>query len=201
MAVYSRCATRLRERSLKLIDPRLSMLERPWRTLGTNRALGTRSSRLTSCARTAIGLKVKDGIVLAVEKLVHSKLLVPHANRRIQTIDRHIGLVRGEHPLTLSTTESSHRRLPLDSLRMGGISATGPEMKPPIIVKRTTPLPPSKSVPSIKITACTHGTTISRLLQIALVSTFRRTRCTPLCVLLASAQSWVLWTTPGLHYS
>ncbi|KAH9482837.1 Proteasome subunit alpha type-3 [Psilocybe cubensis] len=41
---------------------------------------------------TAIGLKVKDGIVLAVEKLVHSKLLVPGANRRIQTIDRHIGL-------------------------------------------------------------------------------------------------------------
>jgi len=41
---------------------------------------------------TAIGLKVKGGIVLAVEKLVHSKLLVPGANRRIQTIDRHIGL-------------------------------------------------------------------------------------------------------------
>ncbi|PFH52526.1 hypothetical protein AMATHDRAFT_139604 [Amanita thiersii Skay4041] len=41
---------------------------------------------------TAIGLKVKDGVVLAVEKLVHSKLLVPAANRRIQTIDRHIGL-------------------------------------------------------------------------------------------------------------
>lgn len=44
--------------------------------------------------RTAIGLRVKDGVVLAVEKLVHSKLLVPGANRRIQTVDRHIGLVR-----------------------------------------------------------------------------------------------------------
>lgn len=44
--------------------------------------------------RTAIGLKVKDGVVLAVEKLIHSKLSVPEANRRIQTIDRHIGLVR-----------------------------------------------------------------------------------------------------------
>lgn len=43
--------------------------------------------------RTAIGLRVKDGVVLAVEKLVHSKLLVPGVNRRIQTIDRHIGLV------------------------------------------------------------------------------------------------------------
>jgi len=41
---------------------------------------------------TAIGLRVKDGVVLAVEKLVHSKLLVPGANRRIQTIDKHIGL-------------------------------------------------------------------------------------------------------------
>jgi 20S proteasome subunit alpha 7 len=46
-------------------------------------------------SRTTIGLRVKDGIVLAVEKLVHSKLLVPGAsNRRIQTIDKHIGLVR-----------------------------------------------------------------------------------------------------------
>ncbi|KAI0796550.1 20S proteasome subunit [Abortiporus biennis] len=41
---------------------------------------------------TVIGLKVKDGIVFAVEKLIHSKLLVPEANKRIQTIDRHIGM-------------------------------------------------------------------------------------------------------------
>jgi len=41
---------------------------------------------------TVIGLKCKDGVVLAVEKLVHSKLLVPESNRRIQTIDRHIGM-------------------------------------------------------------------------------------------------------------
>ena len=51
---------------------------------------------VNGCSRTTIGLRVKDGIVLAVEKLVHSKLLVPGAsNRRIQTIDRHIGLVNG----------------------------------------------------------------------------------------------------------
>ena len=43
---------------------------------------------------TAIGLRVKDGVVLAVEKLIHSKLLVPGANRRIQTIERHIGMVK-----------------------------------------------------------------------------------------------------------
>ncbi|KAI6034263.1 20S proteasome subunit [Pisolithus microcarpus] len=41
---------------------------------------------------TAIGLRVKDGIVLAVERLIHSKLLVPGANRRIQAVDRHIGM-------------------------------------------------------------------------------------------------------------
>jgi len=41
---------------------------------------------------TAIGLRVKDGVVLAVEKLIHSKLLLPGANRRIQTVDRHIGM-------------------------------------------------------------------------------------------------------------
>jgi 20S proteasome alpha/beta subunit len=43
--------------------------------------------------RTAIGMRVKDGVVLAVEKLVTSKLLLPGANRRIQTVDRHMGLV------------------------------------------------------------------------------------------------------------
>jgi len=36
---------------------------------------------------------VKDGVVLAVEKLVTSKLLLPGANRRIQTVDRHMGIV------------------------------------------------------------------------------------------------------------
>lgn len=43
--------------------------------------------------RTALGIRTKDGVVLAVEKLVHSKLLVPGSNRRIQTIDPHVGLV------------------------------------------------------------------------------------------------------------
>lgn len=43
--------------------------------------------------RTAIGLRVKDGVVLAVEKLIQSKLLVQGANRRIQSADLHIGIV------------------------------------------------------------------------------------------------------------
>ncbi|KAG7191695.1 putative proteasome subunit alpha type-7 [Scheffersomyces spartinae] len=41
---------------------------------------------------TSIGIKCKDGIVLAVEKIINSKLLVPGTNRRIQTIDRHVGV-------------------------------------------------------------------------------------------------------------
>lgn len=41
---------------------------------------------------TSIGIKCKDGIVLAVEKIINSKLLVPGRNKRIQTIDRHIGV-------------------------------------------------------------------------------------------------------------
>jgi 20S proteasome subunit alpha 7 len=43
--------------------------------------------------RTAIGLRVKDGVVLAVEKIIHSKLLMPESNKRILTIDRNIGYV------------------------------------------------------------------------------------------------------------
>lgn len=42
----------------------------------------------------AIGVRCKDGIVLAVEKLVVSKLLVKGANRRIIAADEHIGVVR-----------------------------------------------------------------------------------------------------------
>jgi len=41
---------------------------------------------------TSIGIRVKDGIVFGVEKLVHSKLLEPGSNRRIQSIDKHIGM-------------------------------------------------------------------------------------------------------------
>ena len=42
-----------------------------------------------------LGLRCKDGVVLAVEKLVISKLLVEGSNRRIYNADRHVGVVRG----------------------------------------------------------------------------------------------------------
>lgn len=42
---------------------------------------------------TAIGLRGKDGVVFAVEKLVTSKLYEPGANHRIFNIDKHVGMV------------------------------------------------------------------------------------------------------------
>ena len=79
-----------------------------------------------------IGLRVKDGVVLAVEKLVHSKLLVPGANRRIQTIDHHIGLVRSH--ISNFDPRSQPPRLALDSWQMDAIFLTGREMRPLAIV-------------------------------------------------------------------
>ena len=42
---------------------------------------------------TSVGIRCKDGVVLAVEKVISSKLLKPGANKRIATIDRHMGVV------------------------------------------------------------------------------------------------------------
>ncbi|EAS31781.1 proteasome component C1 [Coccidioides immitis RS] len=42
---------------------------------------------------TAIGIRCKDGVILAVEKIVSSRLLKPGANKRIATVDRNIGIV------------------------------------------------------------------------------------------------------------
>lgn len=39
----------------------------------------------------AVGIRCHDGIVLGVERLLHSKLLVKGSNRRIQSVDEHIG--------------------------------------------------------------------------------------------------------------
>lgn len=41
---------------------------------------------------TVIGLRGKDGVVFAVEKLVTSKLYEPGPNK-IFTVDKHIGMV------------------------------------------------------------------------------------------------------------
>ncbi|XRB02229.1 proteasome subunit alpha 7 [Pycnococcus provasolii] len=41
---------------------------------------------------TVLGLRVRDGVVLAIEKPVISKLAVPGANRRILSADRSVGM-------------------------------------------------------------------------------------------------------------
>lgn len=43
---------------------------------------------------TSIGIRCKDGVVLAVEKVITSKLLKSGANKRIASVDRHLGVVR-----------------------------------------------------------------------------------------------------------
>lgn len=43
--------------------------------------------------RTAIAIRGKDGVVFGIEKLVTSKLHEPGSNKRLFTVDRHIGVV------------------------------------------------------------------------------------------------------------
>ena len=43
---------------------------------------------------TCVGIRCKDGVVLAAEKIITSKLLKPGANKKIATVDRNVGVVR-----------------------------------------------------------------------------------------------------------
>ena len=52
---------------------------------------------------TCVGIRCRDGVVLALEKLVTSKLLKKDANKRIATVDRNIGVVRYTHHLLDAT--------------------------------------------------------------------------------------------------
>jgi 20S proteasome subunit alpha 7 len=42
---------------------------------------------------TVIGIKCSDGVILAVEKLQISKMLLQTSNKRIYSVDRHVGVV------------------------------------------------------------------------------------------------------------
>jgi len=50
------------------------------------------ASKAADNSGTCIGIRCKDGVILGVEKLIHSKLLVKGANRRIATVDEHYGV-------------------------------------------------------------------------------------------------------------
>ncbi|KAG8525441.1 uncharacterized protein KY384_009085 [Bacidia gigantensis] len=65
---------------------------------------------------TCIGIRCKDGVVLATEKIITSKLLKAGANRRIATVDRNIGVVSaglipdGRHFVSRARDEASSWR-------------------------------------------------------------------------------------------
>ena len=42
--------------------------------------------------RTAVAIRGKDGVVFAVEKIVRSKLYERTANKRIFSVDKHVGM-------------------------------------------------------------------------------------------------------------
>ena len=50
------------------------------------------ASKAVENSSTALGVRCADGVVMAVEKLLMSKLLVPGSNRRLQTIDKCAGI-------------------------------------------------------------------------------------------------------------
>lgn len=57
------------------------------------------ASKAVENGGTAIGIRCKDGVVLALEKIITSKLLKPGANKRIASVDRNFGMVY-YHPFT-----------------------------------------------------------------------------------------------------
>lgn len=83
---------------------------------------------------TCIGIRCKEGVVLAVEKIIASKLLKPGANKRIATVDRNVGIVTsglvpdGRHLTSRARDEASSWRrtykapIPTSALasRLGG---------------------------------------------------------------------------------
>ena len=70
---------------------------------------------------TAIGIKCKNGVVLAVEKLVTSKLHMPDSNQRIFNIDKHVGmavaglLTDAREIVEIARNEASNYRLQYSS--------------------------------------------------------------------------------------
>ena len=65
---------------------------------------------------TCVGIRTRHGVVLAVEKIIVSKLLKPNANKRIATVDRNVGIVTagllpdGRHLTTRGRDEASSWR-------------------------------------------------------------------------------------------
>lgn len=115
---------------------------------------------------TAIGIRCKDGVVLALEKLVSSKLLKKDANKRIATIDRHMGVVSiiGYMYCIITVTKllttSSPSRSTLDFYPMAATSSPERVMRLPagaVPTKHRSPFPhsPTAWAPTYKPTPST----------------------------------------------
>ncbi|KAL8914651.1 MAG: hypothetical protein Q9171_000832 [Xanthocarpia ochracea] len=74
------------------------------------------ASKAVENGGTAIGIRCRNGVVLAVEKIVTSKLLKPGANKRIASIDRNFGMISsglvpdGRHLVSRARDEASSWR-------------------------------------------------------------------------------------------
>lgn len=75
---------------------------------------------------TAIGIRCKDGVVLAVEKIITSKLLKPGANKKIATVDRHVGIVSIQNHAQIKNDDCQKLVLRTPALKTIGISRTQP---------------------------------------------------------------------------
>ena len=114
--------------------------------------------------------------MLAVEKLVHSKLLVPGSNRRIGSLDGHVGcataglLADGKAFMGRGRDEAQNYR---DTYR------------------ESAPLKVSTNQPRSSTSQANHlVVSICRDLQTVLDSLYRPLRCTRLCVPLESVRFW-----------
>lgn len=74
------------------------------------------ANKAVEASGTAIGIVCKDGVVLAVEKIVTSKLYEPGVNKRVFIIDQHIGmtvaglLADARHLVNAARDEASNYR-------------------------------------------------------------------------------------------
>ena len=57
------------------------------------------ANKAVEASGTAVGIVCKDGVVLAVEKVVSSRLHEPGSNKRVFIIDQHIGMVNNQKNL------------------------------------------------------------------------------------------------------
>ena len=80
--------------SFKLSTPtRPSKPAGKWSSQTQLTGLDDLTGRFRSVLSTAVGMVCKDGVVIAIEKIVTSKLYEPGVNKRLFIVDHHVGMV------------------------------------------------------------------------------------------------------------